>query len=57
MQHVSNSHSYPPAGGLSELVEEWIVPDFPCLESILVHVPSDAMIGILQNDASLCCYT
>ena len=37
----------------SEIVEEWIVSNFPCPVSSLVHVSPDIMIDILKNGVFL----
>ena len=52
----SVSVAHLPVGSV-KLWKEWVVPDFPCPVSFLVHVLPDAMIGILKNRVVLCCHT
>ena len=48
---------YTLVGLFSEIVEKWIVPDFPCRVSSFVHVPPDTTIGILKNGVLFCRHT
>ena len=54
MQRVSNVHSSAMMYNTcrlvrSEIVEDWIVPDFPSLVLSLGYVPPDTTIDILKN--------